>query len=210
MKYYVLAFAFTFIFFQVKAQSDLTASFNSNYSGINLTIDFSKTYRHKNEIGAGLRFNINQKGGINEGSHIFYKNLYSESVSQHFGFHAFYHRYLNQAPDCLFPFMFYDFQFSHSPTRNYFFQQIANSNTFQKITENFGPFFWIEQYVGLGLKIKLNNRLFLMQKIGGGAAFIIGKDSKLPATYDKLNIELAGIVQAGLIFRINSHQLSGR
>lgn len=55
----------------------------------------------------------------------------------------------------------------------------ADQYLYRNYTEYFGPFLWIENNLGLGMKINITEYLFISQKFGLGIHFIIGEEPKL-------------------------------
>lgn len=172
------------------AQTDLFSTFNSTYSGRSISLGASKTFGGKNELGLGLRYNFGVAGKAPYD--LYAKSLYPKDFAEHWGLELFYNRYLTDKWECAKPFAFYDFQITHS--------QLHRANRDGSV-EYFGPFTWVEQYIGIGLKIKLHKRLYLYQKLGAGMTLIAGEDEKY-VTKPKMDWELAGLIQAGLVFRL--------
>jgi hypothetical protein len=71
--------------------------------------------------------------------------------------------------------------------------------------EIFGPFTWIEQCIGIGIKANITNCIFITEKIGCGVSFTIGEDEKLPQTYfDKLGLEFGGLINVGIGYKFGN------
>lgn len=188
-----------------KAQLDLYSSFNSTDAGRSIIIGVAKTYHSKNEIGVGLRCNINKLAHNDDQNNVFRKRLYATEFIHYFGFDAFWHRYIFQW-ECVKPFVFYDVQLTYSTTRNRMFLPHSYhpdiGYLYKEVIEYFGPFTWLEQTIGLGFKTKVFKRFHIYQKAGFGTNFILGKDEKRLNTYDKFEWEFAGLIQVGLVYRI--------
>lgn len=69
---------------------------------------------------------------------------------------------------------------------------------YKKRFEYFGPFTWIEQYIGMGLKVNLSESIILRQKAGVGIDVLLGSDRKLPQTVLK-----KAEYEFGLLFSID-------
>ena len=173
------------------AQTELVSAFNSTASGRNATISVSKT-NNKHEFGAGLRYNIGMIAMPDDQEHIYYKRLYPSNFGQHFGLQTFYnYKILNNWED-LNPFLFFDLQGTFSTTRN---RSYGNYEA-----RNFGPFTWLEQYLGIGFKVDLPRNFFLTQKIGAGGMLIFGSEDIL--LKEKAAWEFGGILSVGIGYRI--------
>lgn len=185
--------------------SDLNLAYNDTHSGRSLVLTISKTFHEKNEIGIGVRYNINKLAHDDDQMNTYWNRQYATSFLQHMGMEAFYHRYIIPQWQYAKPYIFYDLQLSHSDTRNRMYLPVIQHEEYgilyRKVIEYFGPFTWIEQTIGIGLKTKLTERLYLNQKGGGGIIFIIGKDDQLPSTLNNFQWEFAGLYQIGLTYR---------
>jgi hypothetical protein len=166
--------------FCVNAQVELTTLFNDSHTGINQSLIVSKRLGNNYEIGGGLKFNINRYAHPDNQRKIFYKRLYATSPFQYFGGEVFVNRYLFENVEKVHPFLFYNIRLSYSTTRNIGYSPFTYSEDrellYKRYDTNFGPFTWVEQYVGLGYKIDLTESLFFMQKIGFGIDLIIGEE----------------------------------
>jgi len=206
MKKTILLLAMLCITKHVIAQYDIISTFNSTHSGRSITLIFAKTYIEKNEFGLGLRYNINKLAHNDDQNNIFLKRQYSTSFVQHWGFESYYHRYFFKKLDCIKPYLFYDMQLSYSKTRNRMFLPALYDEElgllYREVIEFFGPFTWLEQCIGIGIKARLNSNFLIYQKIGFGTAFIFGKDNRQIVTLDGFNWEFAGLIQAGLVYRL--------
>lgn len=202
----IIVFSFAFFSFCVlNAQVDLTGFYNYPHSGRGFTLVLSKTFNNKNEFGVGLRYNQNKIAYNDDQNNVFFKRLYASNFGQHWGGEFFYQRYIIDKWQCLKPFLFYDLQITYSTTRNRdllpYTYDINGDVLYKEYTEHFGPFTWFEQCIGIGFKAQIHKQFYLIQKIGAGTTFILGKDEKLWSSYDKFNWEFAGLIQAGLVYR---------
>ncbi|MFH1159508.1 MAG: hypothetical protein V1733_00985 [bacterium] len=188
------------------AQTDLSVCFNSTGTGINLSLDFAKTIKSKNELGIGLRININRLKHPDDQNHVFLNRLFATEFLQYFGAQLFYHRMIFERLACIKPYIFYDLQTTWSKTRNRMFlpysYDINGDVLYKEYLEYFGPFLWLEQNVGIGFKVRLIKSVYLTQNIGAGVLFIIGEDKKLPQTYNKFSWEFGYLLSVGIVYRI--------
>jgi hypothetical protein len=65
------------------------------------------------------------------------------------------------------------------------------------VVENFGPFLWIENYIGVGFNVEMVNNLFLKERIGFGGYSVIGTDDRLCCNY---RWEFAGMFSTGIFY----------
>ena len=204
-KYYLSLLLVVILANTLFAQSEIISAFNSTHSGRSITFVGTKTYNSRNEFGIGIRFNINKLAHNDDQNNVFKKRQYATAFIQHWGIETFYHRYILQKWECIHPFLFYDLQLSYSQTRNrmflpnYYHEDIGY--LYEEIIDFFGPYTWVEQCIGVGMKVKLIDGFYLYEKIGFGTTFILGKDESQFITYDKFNWEFAGLLQVGIIYR---------
>ncbi len=187
MKYIVILFLL-FWALNTEAQVELSSTFNSTYSGRNVSLALSKTWNGKHELGLGVGLNLNRARLSEE---LYRKRLHATEFLHHFRVHSFYHYHLLKSWESVHPFLFYDLQASYSKSR------FKDSNS--KPSEEFGPYAWMEQCIGLGFKADLPGNFFITQKIGAGASFIIGKDKNLLS--DGFVTEIASLINVGIGYR---------
>lgn len=180
----------TLLSFSSLAQTELVSAFNSTTSGRNASLTISKT-KNKHELGAGLRYNIGMLAMPDDQGNLYYKRLYPSTFGQHFGVQTFYNYHILENWEHLKPFLFFDLQGTYSTTRNTDFSPA--------ITRRFGPFIWLEQYIGVGLKVDLPKNFFITQKIGAGGILIFGSDEIL--LKEKAAWEFGGILNIGIGYR---------
>lgn len=188
------------------AQTGLISTFNSTHSGRSISLIFSNYIDEKNEVGFGIRYNINRIAHSDDQNNVFKKRLYATEFIQHIGAEAFYHWHFFPNWEYTRPFLFYDLQVAYSSTRNRmflpgYFSQATGILYYKEIIDDFGPFGWVEQCVGIGFEAKIYGKFYLFQKIGFGTSFILGKDGNLPQTLDKFEWEFAGLLQAGVKYK---------
>ncbi|HAH59518.1 MAG: hypothetical protein KUL83_00210 [Lentimicrobium sp.] len=190
----------------VLAQNDLLFSFNSMPSGRNVVLGYSKTVKNIHTFGIGLRININSKKHPDDQGNVFYKRLFATEFSQYFGVQANYYRAILPDWQCIKPYLFYDLQFTRSTTWNRFFTpysyDINGDVLYKEYREYFGPFYWIEQSVGLGYRVKVANSLYMFQKVGAGITFILGEDKRMPQTTNKFSREFGYLLNIGVSYRL--------
>ncbi|MFV0390765.1 MAG: hypothetical protein ACK5KP_02600 [Paludibacteraceae bacterium] len=183
----------------------MNLAYNDTHSGRSIALTMSKTYNQKNEFGLGIRYNINKVAHDDDQMNVFWNRLYAANFLQHWGVETYYHRYIIPEWECTKPYLFYDMQLSYSETKNRMYLPVMDhpehGKLYKKKIERFGPYTWIEQTIGAGLKSKLTERLYINQKIGAGVIFIMGNDEKLVPVPYGFHWEFAGIYQVGLTYR---------
>jgi|TARA_B110000908_G_scaffold59966_1_gene72844 hypothetical protein len=182
----------------------------STKSGRNITLTFSKTI-NKSLIGLGLGYNINSMKQPDDQNNVYHKRLFATKPIQHLNFNFFYNRkVLNQLKNIQ-PFVFYDFQLKHSTTRTRSFLPHSYDSTetynkpeegilYKEYIENFGPFTWLENNIGVGFEVNIYNKLYLNQKAGFGATFIFGPEPKLLKT--RAVMELNFFLSIGINYKL--------
>ena len=195
----------------VNAQVNVMSFFNYDFTGTNVLIDVSGNFKNS-EIGGGIRFNINYLKHDDNQNHYYYKRMFGTETYQLFGANLFYHRYILQKWDSFKPFLFYDMELAYSAIRRIIYIQkgytdLGDPYYFQYVPEN-GPFFWCEQTVGIGFKVKMFNNFYFVQKVGIGTTLIIGKDKIGLQTADPIEKSfvtptLGYIIQTGILYSFN-------
>jgi hypothetical protein len=206
MKKYIMLFSVVVYSINSLAQYDLNINYNSTHSGRNVALTLSKEFNHNNEIGFAIRYNVNRLKHSDDQGNMFLKRLYATEFIQHYGIIGYYHHGIFNRLDCVKPFLFYDAQATYSTTRNRMFipwdYDINGDVLYKEMIEIFGPFTWIEQCVGIGIKANIINSFYITQKIGFGVSFILGKEVKLLGTYDKFEWEFGGLINVGIGYRL--------
>jgi hypothetical protein len=179
---------FAFFFLSVNAQN-VSLNYYSTGAGKNITLAYSKEIKTM-EFGIGLGCNINSIKQPDDQPNIYYKRLFATKPLHFLNFNLYYNQYIFNRFDQFKPYIFYDFQMKYSTTRSnmYIIDRIdstiissdpADQYLYRNYTEYFGPFLWIENNLGLGMKINITEKLYISQKIGLGIHFIIGEEPKL-------------------------------
>lgn len=202
---------FLFAFFHIAvsfAQSDLYLNFNSTYSGRNLSFTYSKYVLDRNEFGVGLRYNINSIAHPDDQNNTYKKRLYATEAYQHIGAELFYNRRVLTSLSFINPFLFYNLQLSYSTTRNRMFLPYSYDSSgdvlYKELIEIFGPYFWVEQNIGIGYKVNLNGNWYIQHKLGFGTSFILGYEEKLVNKYfNWFTWEFGYLISVGIGYRFH-------
>jgi hypothetical protein len=207
----ILTIVFICLFINVNiAQNNLIFNYNNTGAGRNISLVFSKEFLNKNEVGLGLRFNINKNYHVDNQNNVYYNRQHALETIHFFGIHGFYHRQILTNIEKIKPFIFYDAQFSYSPTRNRSFlpygQDTIFNKTIYKESQRFqSPFHWLEQNIGLGFKAKIYGNWHIYQKLGMGTMFIMGYDrNTISAKYfEWFSWEFGPLVNIGVAYKFS-------
>ena len=198
---------------QMFSQS-IDINYYSTDAGRNLTAAFSKKF-NKNEVGVGLGYNINRIIQPDDQNNIYHKRLFATKPYHHLNLNLFYHRYVFTQLKHIKPFVFYDFQLKYSTTRSsmylgYKLDTTINASTFdgqilyaKKVT-NYGPFWWMENMIGVGFTVDITDKWYLKQKAGLGINFIYGETPNIVMNGGKLDHEYGLLLNIGVGFRFGS------
>ena len=185
------------------AQVEFISVFNSSFTGRNTALLFSKTINFKHELGVGVRYNIGKLAMPDDQGNVFLKRLYPSTFAQHWGAEAFYHYRIFNSWEHIKPFVFYDVQASYSTYRNSFYTPHSRDEIGRILylyhVKRFGPYTWLEQYIGFGFKVDLPNHFFISQKIGVGGCFIFGEEEQLVKYSTEW--EFGGLINVGIGYR---------
>ena len=205
MKKTIYIIALIFLTLTVKAQTKGSVSYSSTFSGRNISLSLSKTYL-KYELGIGIRCNVNRRKHNDDQSYAFKNRLYAENALQHFGITGFYHRMIFSEWKDIKPFLFYNIQTSYAQTRNEDYVYVGTDSRgfeyYNLVGNHYGPFFWLEQYVGVGFKINLTGNFYMTQQIGVGPSLIIGeKETFVFENFDGFKTKIGTLVNFGITYR---------
>ncbi len=182
----------------------------STGAGENITVNYTQNIRH-NGFTIGLGCNLNSIKQSDDQNNIYYKRLYATKPIHYLNINASYQRYVFNHLEHIHFFAFYNFQMKYSTTRTRMYIPYTYDTTlvvnapedgilYKNVVEYFGPFFWLENSIGIGTKVNITDKLAIQQKIGGGIHLIIGDDIKLfkPTT----EWEFIGLINIGLLYNI--------
>ena len=181
--------------------------FNSITSGRSINILASAQVKNRHEFGGGLRININKYIHNDDQHKIYFKRMFATKPLHYFGVEGFYHIHLLQKLQHIDFFAFYDIQLVYSTTGNRFESYVFNM-------AHFGPFTWIEQNIGIGFTVDIWKNFFLIQRLGGGAHFILGYDKPFSDTKNDYLIkklfewEFGYLLNVGIGYRFNPKKKS--
>ncbi len=184
MKYLIVFFIVLAMPYSVLSQSIL-GGYNSTASGHSISIDYNIN-RNKLEFGVGLGINLPTEY-LDQGINLFYKKkLYPVKTHEYFAFKTYINRNILEKTNFN-VFVYYDFQLRRSGARSQLYLSLGYDSTlvkdrpedgiiYQESIVEYGPYFWLENTVGVGMDIFLSKRCFLRQKVGLGITMIYGYD----------------------------------
>lgn len=178
--------SFSYFLFYLSAaygQNSAFVGFNSTMSGRNIGINYSIP-KGDNNFTFGLRVNIIKLHHNDDQSKVFVKRLYATKPLHYFGLNFCFERNILKNWQKLKPFVFYDLQYSYSTTRNrwffpYYYYVEEDLVLHREYIENFGPFHWVENNLGIGFNVDINDKFYMKQKLGYGRTLVLGYDDEL-------------------------------
>lgn len=186
--------------FSLSYSQKIALNYYSTGTGQNVTANYSFDIK-KSELGVGLGYTISTLAHPDNQHNVFYKRQFATEPLHHLNLNLFYHRYFFPNLEHINPFVFYDFQAKHSAARN-----VLDSSSDEVIYH--GPYYWLDNTVGLGFDVNLIGSWYLQQKIGIGVHFIIpsNKDASRvnSAMYfsDKFEWEFIGLLNIGIAYKL--------
>lgn len=178
----------------------IALNYYSTGTGQNVTANYSFDIK-KSELGIGLGYTISALVHPDNQHNVYYKRQFATEPLHHLNLNIFYHRYVFPNLDHINPFLFYDFQAKHSAARN-----VLDSSLDEVIYH--GPYYWLDNTIGLGFDVNIIGNWYLQQKIGIGGHFIIpsGKDASRVNSemyfIDKFEWEIIGLLNIGIAYKL--------
>lgn len=191
---------------------NLGLNYYSTGAGRNITATVSKSFK-KSDFGIGIGYNINSIKQQDDQSNLFYKRLYATKPLYHLSLDVFYNRYFLQKLEYINLFVFGDIQLKYSSTRSSMYlphsmdtltksEDPVKDILYRQHIPNFGPFLWVETYLGVGFDVKIYKSIYFQQKIGFGGYSLIGYDNNIQGkNEDWYEWGFAGIYSFGLVFK---------
>lgn len=207
MKYLII---FLFLPFCGNAQKMFTIQYaDFEITSRNVGITFSRQ-KERNTFYAGVKFHFDDKiGWLNN---IHYRNLYAENFMQHFGLIGGYERNLSKLKSkSKFRFVaFYDMNLTITGIRD----SARIYDVVKKISYNdivaYGPVYFLENNIGIGTYLKLNDNYWLNLRIGGGVCNSwrpnngYGYRKEFLWTKGLLSWEFTRLLSVGLTYKFDS------
>ncbi len=204
----LLSFLFLFQVISTSAQYNITSSYNSVHIGRNANIGVAKNLGN-HSIGIALKYGFNSVTANNY-NEIFKKCFYAVNLVERFGFNLDYHYNFNLEKLAITPFVFYNFQFTNSHTKNkgylpYTYDPITNIVLYEKYGEFFGPTIALENYVGIGYRVDITEKIYINNKIGFGLVSYFNVDNRILGAG---NWEFGRVFSIGIGYSLNNKEKS--
>lgn len=185
-------------------KNEIDVNYNWSHIGRSLNINYNHYFgRHAVIIGIKKHYN---NAGITEMPRYVFKNKgHATNFKESIGMNIGYRFDLLKKHEYLMPYIFFQSQISNirfngSYTNPEIEDNMLVYNTYHDISE---PIFVTENYLGIGLKVKLYKNLYLNQTIGVGLATFKGKDTR-GMLFNKpinTNLEFSHSIKIGLIYQ---------
>ncbi len=181
------------------SSQNLVLNYYSTGTGQNITFNYA-IHSTNSDVGFGLGWNINRLKHPDNQTNVFYKRQFATRSIDHLNLNLFYHRYILKGLENLNPFLFYDFQGKHSAAMNDF-----NSTDDERIYH--GPYFWLDNTIGIGFNVRIFRNWYLQQKFGAGAHFILPSNREVQrvssiTSLQKAHWEFIGLLNIGILYSI--------
>ena len=149
----------------------ISINYNDVHIGQNISLLFH-TKKEKHQFYGGVKYHLNRIAHDNQ-NNIFRNRFYASNFIEHLGVQVGYNRIIpiNNKNNLL---IFYDNQLTVSGTRgeNFVpFSTIGNTIVYHQFIMEFQKIKALEQNIGIGLNVGLNDYFSVNFKIGGGIAF---------------------------------------
>jgi hypothetical protein len=146
--------------------------FNSVHSGRSINLLASGQIKNRHEFGGGVRINIYKYAHNDDQNNLFKKRLYPSKSLHYFGLEGFYQVHILKNLKHIDLFAFYDIQVSYSSSGN---RDLEYDDAGERPLRYYGPFTWLEQNIGIGFTVDIWKNIYLVQRLGVGTDFILGK-----------------------------------
>ena len=84
----ILTIVFICLFISANfAQNNLIFNYNNTVAGLNISLVFFKEFLNKNEVGLGLRFNINKSYHVDNQNNVYYNRQHALEPIHFLGVH---------------------------------------------------------------------------------------------------------------------------
>ena len=172
-----------------KSKNELDVSYYSTDIGHNISVEFNKNIK-KHTFLIGLKCHLNQYIEITGPfGYAYHKQFYADNFMQYFGATVGYEYHLKDINPYVSPYILFNSQCAKMKTKH----RMVLDNTLLVQTTTDGPFIALENTIGAGLSIKLNNRFSLNQSAGIGTAFFIKQSTPSYRAWEMMYQWRAGI-----------------
>ena len=195
----ISALFFILFIYGTSSSQNIALNYYSTGSGQNITANYSFVIK-KSELGFGLGYTISTLAHPDNQHNVYYKRQFATDPIHHLNLNIFYHRNVFPNLDHINPFLFYDFQGKHSAARNV-------TNSFLDEVVYHGPYYWLDNTIGIGFNVKIIGNWYVQQKIGVGAHFIIPSGKEASRVDESRAIygftwEFIGLINIGIVYKL--------
>lgn len=190
---------------------------NSTSSGRSISVDYAWAFK-KSEIGVGIGININRFREDHRIDELYFKKLHADEIHEYFAIKGYYHKYLFKRENYNI-YAFYDLQIRYSGAKSQIYPPVGYDPSlivygyddgiiYQSFTVNYGTYTWLENTIGGGIDIFLNEDFAVRYRIGLGMLHTIGEqtDGNIIMPPVKVNGVAGYLMNAGIIYRIRSKE----
>lgn len=167
-----LVFVFILISEMLSAQTEIPnsgfqvdASYYNLHTGHSLNLEMRRTFKNHSLL-LGLSCHLNHY--IQHSSYAYLKQFYATTPFNRFGLTAGYEFKLKEINPYVHPYIFYNAQLTQMPTLHRYNLTDSLGATYVSEAKISKPITGIVNTVGFGLRIKLREKLYLNQSVGGG------------------------------------------
>jgi hypothetical protein len=155
---------------KMKLNKSLDLSYYSTDVGTNICAEYNFNFE-KQSLYIGVKCHINRY--IKESGYAYHHQFYADHPLEFIGVSLGYKYFLKDINPYVSPYIVYNFQYANLWTKNRFINDYGSQ--FVIID---GPYHTIENCGGLGLKVKLTERLYLNQSAGIGVAMFYSQQPR--------------------------------
>ena len=183
----------------VTYSQNIALNYYNTGTGQNITANVSWDLK-KNEISIGLGYTISTLSHPDNQGNVYYKRQFATEPLHHLNLNLFYHRYVFPGLEHINLFLFYDFQGKHSAARN-----VINVSSDEVVYH--GPYYWLDNTIGMGFNVNIIGKWYIQQKLGVGAHFIIPSSREASrvdisrSTYNS-TWEFIGLLNMGVVYKL--------
>ena len=198
-KFFVLTLL-VFLSYIVHCQTSVLLSYNAMHIGRNYNFNMMHKWGN-HSILYGVKYLKNNIVADDQFS-IFKGHFFATNSKQHWGLSAGYRFDLPLKFLKIQSFLFYDFQYTYSHTRNLMFNLSLNhpgEELYIRSIVFFGPTYALEHNIGIGIQQQIFNSFYLIERIGTGLCHFIDIDKRL---WGGGNVEVGSLLSIGLLYRL--------
>jgi len=178
-----------------KSKNEIDISYYSTDIGSNIAFEYNKNVKkHTFIIGVKCHLNhyIEPTGPV---GNFYHKQFYADNFTQYIGATLGYEYHLKDINPYVSPYLLFNSQYANMKTKYRTSENTNNGVLFETWTG--GPYIALENTIGVGLSIKLNERFSLNQSAGIGSAFFLEQSNH------KWDYEIMYQWRAGISVKLN-------